>query len=102
MAAPLSFCFPGVNLGGEVRPGPGLGSADPGQGLRLGERRRVDSVGMSELVWREAPADPRFNSDLVQLQPGGAGRPGMSACGSGDYAEQGADRQHRAVGQPWS
>jgi hypothetical protein len=35
----------------------------------------LDSVRMAELVGREAPTDTRLKRDLVQLQPGGAGRP---------------------------
>jgi hypothetical protein len=64
--------------------------------------QQLDSVRMAQLVGREAPADARLKRDLVQLQPGHAGRPGVSARGSGDHAEQRADRQRRALRQPWS
>jgi hypothetical protein len=37
--------------------------------------RHLDSMRMAELVGREAPRDPRLERDLVQLQPGGTGRP---------------------------
>ena len=76
--------------------------------LALDQRQRdalmqqFDSMGMAELVGREAPADARLKRDLVQLQPCGASRPGVPARGSGDHAEQRADRQCCALGQPWS
>ncbi len=38
------------------------------------------------MVGRESPAHPGLERDLVQLQPGGAGRPGVTAGGSGDHA----------------
>ena len=47
--------------------------------LALDQRQRdalvqqLDSMGMAELVRREAPADASLRRDLVQLQPGGAG-----------------------------
>ena len=74
--------------------------------LALDQRQRdalvqqLDSVRMAELVGREAPAHACLECDLVQLQAGGASRPGVSACGSGDHAEQRADRQRGALGQP--
>ena len=55
--------------------------------LALDQRQRdplaqqLDSVRMAELVGREAPPDARLNRDLVQLQPGGAGRPGVPRVG---------------------
>jgi hypothetical protein len=74
--------------------------------LALDQRQRdaltqqLDSVRMAELGRREAPADPRLKRDLVQLQPGGAGRPGVPARGSSNHAQQRADRQRCALGQP--
>ena len=47
--------------------------------LALDQRQRdtlvqqLDSVRMSELVGREAPADACLECDLVQLEAGGAG-----------------------------
>ena len=35
--------------------------------------QQLDSVGMAELVRREAPANARLQGDLVQLEAGGAG-----------------------------
>ena len=35
--------------------------------------QQLDSMGMAELVRREAPANASLQRDLVQLQPGGAG-----------------------------
>src|SRR6185312_1962126 len=43
--------------------------------------QELDSMRMTELVGREAAPDARLNRDLVELQPGGAGRPGMPAVG---------------------
>jgi len=72
--------------------------------LALDQRQRdpltqqLDSMRMTELVGREAAPDARLNRDLVELQPGGAGRPGTPGSGSGDHAEQLADRQGSALG----
>ena len=76
--------------------------------LALDQRQRdaltqqLDSVRMAELVGRKAPADAHLKRYLVQLQPGGAGRPGVPARRSGDHAEQRTNRQRRALGQPRS
>jgi hypothetical protein len=58
---------------------------------------KVSDPILNSLVGREASADARLKRDLVQLH---TGRPGVSARGSGDHAEQRADRQRRALGQP--
>jgi len=55
---------------------------------------------MAELMRREPPPDAGLDRHLVSLEPGGAGRPGVPDSGSGDHAEQRADRQRGALGQP--
>ena len=76
--------------------------------LALDQRQRnalmqqLDRVRMPKLVGREAPTDPRLNRHLVKLEPVRAGRLRVSARGSGDHAEQRADRQRRPLGQPRS
>ena len=65
--------------------------------LALDQRQRdalmqqLDSVRMAKLMGREASADARLTRDLVQLQPGRAGRPRVSARRSGYRAGQRAD-----------
>ena len=43
---------------------------------------------MAELVGRYAPADPGRGRGVMELEACGAGRPCVSAGGSGDHAEQ--------------
>ena len=45
---------------------------------------------------------PASSASWCSCEPGGAGRPRVPARGSGDHAEQRADRQRRALGQPRS
>ena len=81
---------PGVDGGDDLLRGDAL-QVGAGRGevrvpqLALDQRQRdplmqqLDSVRMAQLVGREAPTDARLKRDLVQLQPGGAGRPGVAA-----------------------
>ena len=47
---------------------------------------------IAELVRGYAPADPGRDGGAMQLKASGAGRPRVPARGSGDHAEQRADR----------
>jgi hypothetical protein len=61
--------------------------------------RHKTEVGI--LVGGKAPAHAGVNRDAVELEPSGAGRPGVAAGGSDDHAEQRTDGQLRALSQPW-
>ena len=60
----------------------------------------LDSVGVAELVWREAPAYAGRGSGAPQLRTGGRGRPGSAACRAVDDAEQRADGELEAALKP--
>ena len=54
----------------------------------------LDRVRVPELVRARIVGEPPPQAAIsCELTPGGAGRPGVSAGGSGDHAEQRADRQ---------
>ena len=62
--------------------------------------QQLHSVGMAELVRRQAPAGSGLDRGAMQLNPRGAGRPRMAAGGSDDHAEQRSDAELRALTQP--
>ena len=74
--------------------------------LALDQRQRdplaqqLDGVRVAELTRSYAAADPGRERSAMKLQASGAGRPGVPDSGPGDHAEQRADRQRRALGQP--
>ena len=71
--------------------------------LALDQRQRdplaqqLDGMRMAELVRGYTPADPGCDGGAMQLKASGAGRPRVPARGSGDHAEQRADRERHAL-----
>jgi hypothetical protein len=57
----------------------------------------LDGVRVTQLVRRKASPHAGLAGDAAQLGAGGGGRPGPSACGAVDDAEQWSDRQLEPV-----
>jgi len=62
--------------------------------------RKLDSVGVAELVRSEPAPDARGGGEVTELGARGGGRPRPAAGGSVDHAQQRTDRQRDAVRQP--